>query len=100
MQNATFFTNFQCFSLSQNSFLKFQQLLSVKKKLIPNGTSCHCRIHFPKVLYNNRELILEVLNAIKYIFLIGFYSMQGWTATTRHEFTRKKEEKDKKDIGI
>ena len=28
-----------------------------------------------------------------YIFLIGVHSMQGWTATTRHGVTKKKEHK-------
>ena len=34
-----------------------------------------------------------------YSFLIGFYSMQGWTATMRYGAAKKKEGKDEKNIG-
>ena len=35
---------------------------------------------------------------ILFFFLIGFHSMQGWTATTKHG-VKEKEEKDGKHIG-
>ena len=33
------------------------------------------------------------------LFQLRFTPMQGWTATTRHEVTSKKEEKNEKTIG-
>ena len=43
--------------------------------------------------------LFEQSSSQSFFSLIGIHSMQGWTATTRHEVTRKRSTKRLKDTG-
>ena len=53
------------------------------------------------ILYINKRinLVWRTVTLSKLGFFIGIYSMQGWTATTRHEVTRKRSSKRLKYTG-